>query len=168
MIRAPHGPDSRSRPGTSRPGPHRPGRPGARREDGHVTAFVVVMMSALLLVAGLVLDGGLALMAKVRAINEAQEAARAGAQQLDLATYRGTGGVVLVPDRAAAAARTYLAATGNPDAASAVVTVTGNRVAVTVTRHQRTQLLSMLGLGSLTVTGRGEAVAAHGVEGPRP
>jgi Flp pilus assembly protein TadG len=126
------------------------------------------MVLGLLMVAGLVLDGGLALAGKVQAIDEAQEAARAGAQQLDLTTYRDSGQVVLAPNQAVAAARTYLTATGNTDAASATVTVTGDRVAVTVTRHQPTQLLGLLGLGSLTVTGHGEAVAAHGVNGPQP
>lgn len=136
-------------------------------EGGQVTPFVVIMVTALLMVAGLVLDGGLALAAKVQAIDEAQEAARAGAQQLDLAVYRDTGQVVLVPDRAAAAARAYLAATSNPDAPAATVTVTGDRVAVTVVRRQRTQLLSVIGTGSLTVTGHGEALAAHGIDGPQ-
>jgi Flp pilus assembly protein TadG len=139
-----------------------------RREEGQITPFAVVMVLALLMIAGLVLDGGLALAAKVRAIDEAQEAARAGAQQLDLTAYRDRGQVVLVPDQAVDAARAYLAATGNPDAASATVTVTGDRVAVTVTRNQPTQLLGLLALASLTVTGHGEAVAAHGVEAPQP
>lgn len=146
----------------------RPSLRGRRGEEGQVTPFVVVMVLALLMVAGLVLDGGLGLAAKVRAIDEAQEAARAGAQQLDLTTYRNSGQVVLVPDQAVAAARAYLAGTGNPDAAAAVVTVTGDRVAVTVTRTQPTQLLGLLGLGSLQVTGHGQALAAHGVDGPQP
>ncbi|MFI7536695.1 hypothetical protein [Streptosporangium sp. NPDC049376] len=49
------------------------------------------IIGALILLAGIVVDGGLALGARVRAINEAQEAARSGAQQLDLAAYRRDG-----------------------------------------------------------------------------
>src|SRR5437870_10754247 len=91
-------------------------QPIARRcceESGQVTPFVVVFVAALLLMAGLVIDGGLALAAKVRAIDEAQAAARAGAQSLDLRAYRTRNTVVLDPVRAAAAARAYLAATGD-------------------------------------------------------
>lgn len=133
-----------------------------------MTAFVVVMMAGLLVVAGLVLDGGLALRGKVRAFNEAQEAARAGAQCIDLAAYRADGHVVLVPGEAVAAARSYLAAAGNPDAATAPVTVAGDQVTVTVTRTQPTQLLTLTGLTSITVSGSASARAAHGVEGPQP
>jgi len=53
-------------------------------ESGMVTAFVVVFTLALLVMAGLVLDGGLALSAKVQAIDDAQAAARAGAQAIDI------------------------------------------------------------------------------------
>jgi len=44
-----------------------------------------------MLVAGLVIDGGLGLAAEVRATDEAQSAARAGAQAIDLAAYRQAG-----------------------------------------------------------------------------
>ena len=53
------------------------------REDGQVTAFVAVLMLALLAMMGLVSDGGRALAAHLSAVNQAQEAARAGAQALD-------------------------------------------------------------------------------------
>ena len=69
-------------------------------EDGMVTAFVVVFTLALLLMAGLVLDGGLTLAAKVQAIEEAQAAARAGAQAIDIPTYRATGQITLDPAQA--------------------------------------------------------------------
>ena len=53
-----------------------------------MTAFVVTLAAALILLAGLVLDGGLVLAAKRRAINEAEAAARAGAQQIGRASCR--------------------------------------------------------------------------------
>src|SRR3546814_13898387 len=49
-------------------------------ERGSVTAFVVIMTSALLAMAGLAIDGGYALAAHRRAFNEAEAAPRAGAQ----------------------------------------------------------------------------------------
>ena len=62
-----------------------------------VTAFVVIFTFALLLLAGLVIDGGLTLAARVQAIDEAQAAARAGAQAIDLPLFRSTGQIVLDP-----------------------------------------------------------------------
>jgi Flp pilus assembly protein TadG len=133
-------------------------------ERGQVTAFVVVMVAALLLCVGLVADGGLLLAAKRRAGNEAEQAARAGAQAVATDTYRATGVLRLDPARARAAARAYLAATGHPG----TVRVAGDRVAVTVQITQPMQLLGLAGIGSMTVTGHGVARAARGVEGATP
>ncbi len=138
--------------------------PPARAERGQVTAFVVIITLALLLFAGLVLDGGLTLAAKRRAINEAEAAARAGAQAIAIPTFRSSGRLTLDPARARAAARAYLAAAGHPGR----IQVAGDRVTVTVTLTQHTQILRLAGLGQLTVTGRGTAVAAHGTGRAEP
>lgn len=136
------------------------------REDqsGRVTAFVVIIVTAVLLFAGLVLDGGLALAAKVRALGEAQEAARAGAQEIDLTAYRANGALRLEPQQASAAARNYLAAAGH----SGTVSVAGNTVTVTVTVSQSTQLLPLIGIGSITVTATGQAQPQRGISGVLP
>ncbi|GAA1029191.1 MULTISPECIES: TadE/TadG family type IV pilus assembly protein [Amycolatopsis] len=133
-------------------------------EDGRVTAFVVIMAVAALLFSGLVLDGGLALAAKVRAIGEAQEAARAGAQEIDLTAYRADGTLRLLPQQASAAARNYLAAAGH----AGTVSVAGNTVNVSVTITQPTQLLGLAGLASITVTGTGQAQPQRGISGVLP
>jgi hypothetical protein len=133
-------------------------------EDGRVTAFVVIVVTAVLAFGGLVLDGGLALAAKVRAIGEAQEAARAGAQEIDLAAYRDNGALRLVPQQASAAARAYLATVGR----SGTVSIAGNTVNVTVTISQPTQLLGLIGIGSITVTGTGQAEPQRGISGVIP
>lgn len=133
-------------------------------EDGRVTAFVVIIVTAVLIFGGLVLDGGLALAAKVRAIGEAQEAARAGAQEIDLAAYRADGTLRLAPQQASAAARAYLASAGR----SGTVSVTGNTVNVTITISQSTQLLGLAGVGTITVTGTGQAQPEHGISGEAP
>jgi hypothetical protein len=124
-------------------------------EDGTVTAFVVVFTVALILMAGLVLDGGLALAAKVQAIDDAQAAARAGAQAIDLPTYRATGQITLNPAQATTDADNYLAAAGH----TGTVAVNGDQVTVTVTITQRTQILDIAGIDHLTVTGTGTATA---------
>lgn len=133
-------------------------------DSGRVTGFVVIVVTAALLFAGLVLDGGLALAAKVRAIGEAQEAARAGAQEIDLAAYRASNSLRLVPERASAAAHDYLAAAGH----TGTVSVAGNTVDVTVTISQPTQLLGLTGIGSITVTGTGRAEPRRGISGVLP
>ena len=127
-------------------------------ESGMVTAFVVIFTLALLAMAGLVLDGGLALAAKVQAIDDAQAAARAGAQAIDIPLYRSTGQITLDPTEAAADAETFLAQSGH----TGTVTVNGDQVSVTVTISQPTQLLSLAGVTHITVSGSGTATAEQG------
>jgi Flp pilus assembly protein TadG len=122
-------------------------------DDGQVTAFVVTSTLSLLALAGLGLDGGLALAAKVKANGHAEAAARAGAQALDLAQYRANGQLHLIPAQAAADARGYLGSVG----ASGTVTVSGDTVTVRVTASQPTQLLGLVGVSRLQVHGEGSA-----------
>ncbi len=124
-----------------------------------MTAFVVVLTIGILALAGLTLDGGLALAAKVQANGQAQAAARAGAQAIDLTAYRSTGTLQLVPAQAVADAQSYLAGVG----ASGTVTVSGDTVTVAVTATEHTQLLGMVGISSLTVHGQGSAHPQRGV-----
>jgi hypothetical protein len=133
-----------------------------RDDAGQVTPFAVVMITALLLVAGLVLDAGTALSAKVQALDIAQAAARAGAQQLNLPVYRTTGVAELDPARAERAARNWLASArveGDAAATTAVVTVT-------VRRASRTQLLQLVGIRELGLTATASARAVQGINGP--
>ena len=132
-----------------------------RSDDGQITAFVVGFFLALVVLAGLVIDGGYTLAARRRAFNEAQAAARAGAQALSVESLR-QGEVALDPDRAAAAAEAYLARAGH----SGSVSVSENEVRVTVSFSQPMFILA--GIGSLTVTGHGSARNVSGVvwEGP--
>jgi Flp pilus assembly protein TadG len=134
------------------------------RERGQVTAFVVTFVAALILMAGLVLDGGLVLAAKRRAANEAEAAARAGAQQVNVDIYRSSGRFVLDPARARAAALAYLAAAGD----HGTVRIAGDQVAVTVHITQPMQILGVAGIGSQTVTGRGVARAERGIQQAQP
>jgi hypothetical protein len=133
-------------------------------DAGQVTPFVVTMALALLLVAGLVLDGGLALSAKVQALDTAAAAARAGAEELDLVAYRTRDVVQLDPVRAAATAQGWLASAGVIGTATATTTT----VTVTVLRTSRTQLLQLIGVTELHVSATATATPVHGVTGPLP
>jgi Flp pilus assembly protein TadG len=119
------------------------------------------MVTALILCAGLVIDGGLTLAAKVRATDEAQSASRAGAEQINLATYRSSGTIVLNSSQATMAAEQYLASTGD----QGQVAVDGNTVTVTVVATQPTQILGIGGLHSLTVSATATASAFRGITG---
>jgi Flp pilus assembly protein TadG len=140
----------------------RSGRRG--RDDGTVTAFVVVVAAAFVMFGGLILDAGGALADKTTAMGVAQEAARAGAQQLDLTAFRQRGTVRLLPDQAAGAARAYLAQAG----ATGTAAVANNTVTVTVTVTHHNQLLGIVGLDTLTVTGTGSAHPAPPAAGAVP
>ncbi len=135
-----------------------------RRDDGRVSAFVVTLTVAILALAGLTLDGGLALASKVQANDQAESAARAGAQAIDLAAYRATGALHLVPDQAITDAQHYLASVG----ATGTVSVAGDTVTVTTTAVRRTQLLQLVGISSLTVHGSASAHVQRGIVGPEP
>jgi Flp pilus assembly protein TadG len=126
-------------------------------ERGQVTAFVVVMTTALIFMAGLVLDGGYVLAAKRRAINEAERAARAGAQSLSEDDLRSSGAQRLDPDKARRAAQDYLARTGHQ---GQVVSVSGDTITV---RVQINRDLLILPGGSMTVSGTASARNVRGV-----
>ena len=131
------------------------GRVTGGDDRGQVTAFVVGTVLALWLFAGIVVDGGLALAGKARALDTAQEAARTGAQQVDIGRLRRTDDVRLMGEKAAAAARAYVASTGDTGTATAH----GDKVTVRVTHHQRAQILQLIGLRTLTVTASATAQA---------
>jgi hypothetical protein len=134
------------------------------RDAGMISAFVVAMMLGLFAVLGLGLDPGLALASKVQAIGQAQQAARAGAQQIDLTTYRTTGKLQLDPDAAVTAAQHFLGV----EHAVGHVAVAGNTVTVTITAHYRTQLWALIGVDTITVHATGSATPQRGITTPEP
>src|ERR1700694_3007303 len=83
-----------------------------RDEAGFSGVFVLVLIPAFVLIAGLVFHGGNALAAKRRANDEAQAAARAGAEAMSAAQLH-TGRFELDGPAAVAAAQGYLARTGH-------------------------------------------------------
>lgn len=143
---------------TARRVPWRGGDP----ERGSLTLFAVVLSLALLAMAGLVIDGGSKLTAQRRANNLAEQAARAGAQALDIASVRGDA-PALDPGAARMAAAGYLAAAGHHGR----VTVDTDTVVVTVSDRQPTAVLGLLGIHHLDVTGRGQARLVVGIREAR-
>lgn len=136
-----------------------------RRDDsGQITAFVAVFAVALFALAGLVIDGGLALSAQRSAIDEAEQAARAGANALSVSALR-RGQIGVDPAAAISAAEASMAAAGHPGRAW----VTGNTVSAQVTPYsQPTLLLSLVGFSHFTVSGTASATPVAGVSAQVP
>ncbi|MGI5214853.1 pilus assembly protein TadG-related protein [Plantactinospora sp. CA-290183] len=133
-----------------------------RDERGQITPWTVVGVLIVLVLAGLVLDLGVGMSEKVRLLDLAQGAARAGAREIDLATYRTRGVLQLEPARAAAAARVFLSQAGVPGQASASSTTV--TVSISVTRP--TQLLHLVGVTALPVSVTATATPLTGVTAP--
>ena len=115
-------------------------------DSGQATAFLIVMAAALLLLVAFVFDIGAALAERNRNLHIAQEAARAGAQQIDLAAYRDDGTVSLDPAAATSAAEAFL----TDASVQGFATVDGNVVTVTA---ETTFVFRLLPVGARTASG---------------
>jgi Flp pilus assembly protein TadG len=140
----------------------RPAEGPGTGDEGAVSVFVLALVVVLMIVAGLVVDGGRAVNARAAAFDAAEQAARAGANQLDAGTLRATGEVVLDPAAAQAVAVDNLVARGY-DAARVTVTTTGTEVTVAVREDVPTVLLSLAFISSFEVEGVATARAAAGI-----
>jgi Flp pilus assembly protein TadG len=128
-------------------------------ERGSILPMTALAGLALLLLAGLVVDGGSRLRAAARADRIAAEAARTAVQSVDTRgrTLR------LDPTAAVRSARGYLTEAG----VSGTVTVTGPRsVQVTVSVAGHDVILGLVGGGNYIRTGSATARLAVGVTEP--
>lgn len=132
------------------------------RDQGMVSAFVVIFATALVFVAGLVVDGGRMLSEHRKVDNLADSAARAGAQAISDDAVR-AGETVNVLDEAQAVnlACAFLADAGNGCGGGTTVAVAGGEVTVTVVGS--IDLLLLAG-GARTVRGEGSACVAVGID----
>ena len=136
-----------------------------RDDRGAATIFVVGLSVMLLVVAGLVVDGGLAINARSTAFDIAEQAARAGAKEVDIETLRSTGRVQVDRGAGETAANDFLdKALADKRSPTREVTVDGNEVNVRVGYEVRTALLGLVGRQSFTVGARATARAAVGIE----
>ena len=115
------------------------------RDRGVVTAFVLGLAMCFMVTAGMAIDGGRIVAARVEAADHAENAARVGAQQVTLLRL---GWRLLDPVKAKRAAEEYLGEHG----ISGLVTVGLRTVSVTVTLTQQTTLLRLVGIGRRTVS----------------
>src|SRR5690606_18729017 len=125
----------------------------ADSERGSMSALVVVLFVFLMILAGLVVDGGNAINARQRAIDDAEQAARVAANQIDMTQLRANGQVTIVWPDADTAARAYLGQRGYQPGNVQVFPAADGGVTVTVESTVSTQLLSLAFIPSFTVTG---------------
>jgi hypothetical protein len=117
-------------------------------EGGQAGIILVVALIVILAIAGLAIDGGAAVTAKIGLESDADAAARAGAGAVDQTPLRSTGEKVLDPVAAEDAARAYIA-TACPDC---TISVVAGPAGVTVTLHRPHPTFFLQAVGIRTVT----------------
>lgn len=119
----------------------------AARDAGSITVFVVGLVLSFMASAGLALDGGRLVSARVAVADHAENAARVGAQQVGLMR---SGQRVIQSGPARQAALQYLRLQGLTGEV-----VVGNRTVTVTTRiTQSTTFLQLVGINERTVTAR--------------
>ena len=138
-----------------------PHPPASDQERGSASVFFLLTTTAVIAAAGLLIDGGEVLAGKAQTIDEAEQAARTGVQQLHLDQLR-NGHIALDPAQAAAAVDAYLHRYGETGTA----TVTADQVTVTARRTIPSRILAVFGVPGLTATGTGTAILVPGIAAP--
>ncbi|GII75496.1 hypothetical protein Sru01_04780 [Sphaerisporangium rufum] len=137
-----------------------------RGERGSMSVFVVLFSVVVFLLAGLLVDGGAAINARLRAADIAEQAARAAADQVDVELLRTTGRVRLLADTQAVCgrARRVIAAHGDPAVRLASCRVGAGQAEVTVAVSARWKalFLAAFGFAGAAMTGTATAVPDPG------
>ncbi|WP_237297323.1 pilus assembly protein TadG-related protein [Streptomyces sp. 3211] len=124
-------------------------------DRGSLSPFYALSAIGMIMIMGLLVDGGGALNATNKATGLAQEAARAAGQQLNVpAAVQGTE-ITVDPDAAVTAAQDYLA-TQNVSG-SVTVTDGGQRLEVTVHDTYTTLFAQFVGRSTISVSGTAHA-----------
>jgi hypothetical protein len=138
-------------------------RPTFRRlQRGSLTVFMVGAVFAMILAIGLGVDGSRALQGFLRASGEAQEAARAGADVLDVASVYGGGAPAVNGTGACAAAAAYIEQTGDAMVSCTPNAVDGAQLTVAVSAQVPTIFLGLFDVTSFTMTASATAEAVEG------
>jgi Flp pilus assembly protein TadG len=145
----------------SQPSRSSPSSP-AGRDRGTISIFTAIFTLSVILLAGLLVDGGLAIHARERAYDIAEQAARAGANDIDENSLRSTGNIRIATNTACGKANDLMGAYSG-DITSSSCNASPDQVQVTVNIRVSLQLLSIVpGFNAFTMTG---TASAHPDEG---
>ena len=120
--------------------------------------MTAVFMTMFVALTGLVADGGHYLDAKHQAASAAEQAARAGAGSLDVGELH-AGTIAVDPSLAVRMAENYMSSAGQPGTAW----VGGNTVYAQISYRLPTQLLGIIGVGSLALSVTESATDVSGI-----
>jgi Flp pilus assembly protein TadG len=132
------------------------------RDRGTIAIFTAIFAVFVILLAGLLVDGGLAIHARERAADIAEQAARAGADDIDLTALRQTGEPSV--DTATACEKAHQLAAAYADQLQAWgCAPSTDQVTVTITIKVELQLLNIVpGFHAFTMTSTATARPQRG------
>ena len=131
-------------------------------DRGTIAMFTAIFALFVIMLAGLLVDGGLAIHARERAADIAEQAARAGADDIDVAALR-QGGEPTVNTATACEKAHQLAASYGDQLTGWGCVPSADQVSVTITITVRLQLLNIVpGLGAFTMTSTATARPERG------
>ncbi|MDQ2836232.1 MAG: pilus assembly protein TadG-related protein [Actinomycetota bacterium] len=135
-------------------------RVSASRDSGSIALYLAIFATAMIAMAGLVIDGGAALATRQKAADVADQAARAGANALSPVSLRDgdPGDLRADPIAAKNAADAVLSDAG----ATGEVTVNGAVVTVTAHIAKRSSVLSAVGVDDISQSATQSATSIHG------
>jgi Flp pilus assembly protein TadG len=131
-----------------------------RSQRGSATVFLLGFAAVLMVGAGLVVDGGLALNKRSQLTDDAEQAARSGANAIDIDALRNNGIVTVSADKATAVATDFLSQRGYTNIS---VVVNGNQVTTSAEATVDTAILSLIGIDKFTVQGGATATPETGI-----
>jgi hypothetical protein len=111
------------------------------------------MSLVLMVCAGLVVDGGLAINARMRIADDAEQAARVGADAIDVEALRNRDELVIDDGQARARGEKYLQDRGYAPGTYKVLPE-GDRVVVTISDRSDTALLKLINVDSFEINAR--------------
>lgn len=135
-----------------------------RGEQGSATVFAIGFAIVLFLCAGLVIDGGLAINKRMRIADDAEQAARIGADSIDVEEARRSERLVIDEGLARQRITAYMGDLGY-GGGNWTAQVQGNRVAVSVNDWSKTYILNLFNV-EFPVRASAEAVPDTGLNQP--
>ena len=126
----------------------------ADSERGSVSVWLATASVVMIILVGVVVDLAGQVHAQQHTRNVANQAARVAGQQINAPVAIRGQGVQATASQAVSAAQTYLNAS---DVTGTASIVNGNTIKVTTSSTYNTKFLSIIGLGSMRVTGQAEA-----------